>query len=276
MKNIASTINRNPYLILVSLVFSFFLFSWFVVQYSNSTYLLELYADTYGMVTLFAGVYGLYMSKKWGYFSSVFGKAIIFLSLGLLAQGFGQAVYSIYYLVFGISAPYPSVGDIGFFGSIPLYIFGVWYLAMASGVKYVLRSKTYIILSVSVVALLLSVSYQFFLNGYDFSEVPYLVIFLDFGYPLGQAVYVSMALIVALLSRKMLGGVMKKRVWLLLIALLFQYVSDFTFLYQFNRDTWTAGGINDFMYLISYFTLFIAMVDIETAFLSLTDVSDTK
>lgn len=276
MKNIASTINRNPYLLIVSLVFTFFLFSWFLVQYSHSPYLLELYADTYGMVTVFAGVYGLYMSKKWGYFSSVFGKAIIFLSLGLLAQGFGQAVYSIYYLVFDISAPYPSIGDIGFFGSIPLYILGVWYLALASGVKYALKSKLSVLLSVIVVAALLFSSYQFFLMGYDFTDVPLLVIFLDFGYPLGQAVYVSMALVIALVSRKMLGGVMKKRVWLLLAALLFQYASDFVFLYQFNRDTWTAGGINDFMYLISYFMLFIAMVDIETAFLSLTDISDTK
>ncbi len=276
MKNIASTINRNPYLLLVSLAFTFFLFSWFIVQYLHSDYLLELYADTYGMVTVLAGAYGLYMSKKWGYFKSVFGKAIIFLSFGLLAQGFGQAVYSIYFLVFGISAPYPSIGDLGFFGSIPLYVLGVWYLAVASGIKYVLRSKFYVLVSLAIVTILLFASYRFFLTGYDFLDVPPLVVFLDFGYPLGQAVYVSMALVVALLSRKMLGGLMKKRVWLLLAALFFQYISDFTFLYQYNRDTWTAGGINDFMYLISYFMLFIAMIDIETAFLSLTESSDTK
>ena len=276
MKNIASTINRNPYLLLVSLAFTFFLFSWFIVQYLHSDYLLELYADTYGMVTVLAGAYGLYMSKKWGYFKSVFGKAIIFLSFGLLAQGFGQAVYSIYFLVFGISAPYHSIGDLGFFGSIPLYVLGVWYLAVASGIKYVLRSKFYVLVSLAIVTILLFASYRFFLTGYDFLDVPPLVVFLDFGYPLGQAVYVSMALVVALLSRKMLGGLMKKRVWLLLAALFFQYISDFTFLYQYNRDTWTAGGINDFMYLISYFMLFIAMIDIETAFLSLTESSDTK
>ena len=39
-----------------------------------------------------------------------------------------------------IDVPYPSIGDIGYFGSIPLYIFGVIFLAKSMGVELSLGS----------------------------------------------------------------------------------------------------------------------------------------
>ena len=91
-------------------------------------------------------------------------------------------------------------------------------------------------------------------------------VFLDFGYPLGQAFYVSLAILTLILSRKVLGGIMKKPVILFLVALLMQYISDFSFLYEANRGTWIVGGFNDYIYLISYFLMTISLIYIASVF----------
>ncbi len=87
---------------------------------------------------------------------------------------------------------------------------------------------------------------------------------LDFGYPLGQAIYVSLAILVAFLSRSTLGGVMRMPTLCLLYALVFQYFCDFTFLYQVQHGTWYVGGINDYMYFASYFFMTISLGFIGT------------
>jgi hypothetical protein len=53
---------------------------------------------------------------------------------------------------------------------------------------------------------------------------------------------------------------MRPKILLILFGLLAQYAADFTFLYQNHHGTWKAGGVNDYMYLISYFIMTIALV----------------
>ena len=89
---------------------------------------------------------------------------------------------------------------------------------------------------------------------------------MDFGYPLGDAVYVSLAILALILSKKVLGGVMKKPILFLVFALMFQYICDFTFTYQVSKGTWYVGGINDFMYFISYFFMTIGLIYMGSIF----------
>src|SRR3989338_9414541 len=93
-----------------------------------------LFGAAYGIMALVGGLTGLSISKAWGGVKSVMGKAILFLSLGLLAAEFGQLVFSYYNIFLGVEIPYPSLADIGFFANIPFYSFGIFYLARASGV----------------------------------------------------------------------------------------------------------------------------------------------
>jgi hypothetical protein len=83
---------------------------------------------------------------------------------------------------------------------------------------------------------------------------------LDFGYPFGQAIYISIAILAFLFSRRLLSGLMRPKILLILAALCMQYASDFTFLYQSHHNTWKAGGVNDYMYLIAYFIMTIALL----------------
>ncbi len=220
----------------------------------------------YPFLSLIGSLVGLYVARKWGGLKSVLGKVISMFSFGLFAQFFGQAMYAYYIYVTGIEVPYPSLGDIGYFGSVIFYIIGAIYLAKVSGFRFSFRSLEGKLISIIIPLILLVFSYAFFLKGYEYDWSNTLKILLDFGYPLGQATYVSIAILAFLMSRNILGGLLKKPIIFIIIALVFQYLSDFTFLYQASRGTWYVGGINDFMYFISYFIMTLALIYIGSVF----------
>ena len=247
--------------IITTIVFSAFVLWWTWIHFTQpaESNWGAYFSDSYGVLALAGGLFGLFASKKWGGFKSILGKALVFFSLGLLFQAFGQATYTYYAHVLDVEAPYPSIGDVGYFGSIPIYILGVFYLSKTIGAKLSLKSYKGKAWAIALPLLLLSLSYYVFLRGYEFSDSK-LVTFLDFGYPLGQAIYVAFALLAYVLSRKLLGGIMRNKILLILFALVVQYFADFTFLYKFNHDEWVAGGVNDLTYLAAYFVLITALL----------------
>lgn len=226
----------------------------------------DAFSDTYGVLALIGGIAGIGIARAWGGFKSLTGKALMFFSLGLLAQALGQAVYSVYFFWLGEEVPYPSLGDIGYFGSVLLYIYGIYCLAKVSGARISLKTFSNKIIALLIPAVLLVSSYYIFLKDYEVDWSSPLTVLLDFGYPLGQAVYIAIAVLAFLLSRKILGGIMRGRVLLLLFALLVQYIADFVFLYQASHETWVAGGSDDFIYLLAYFSMAMALLWIGKAY----------
>lgn len=224
----------------------------------------DYFASTYCLMAIWGGMWGLRTAQKWGGWKSLMGRAIYFFSFGLFAQAFGQLAYSYYVMVLGIEVPYPSIGDLGYFGSIPLYLIGIIHLAHASGVHLTLKSFENKVWAVGIPATLLLGTYAIFLTEYEFDWGSPLTVFLDFGYPLGQSIYVAIALLTYVLSRKLLGGRMKKRVIFILLALLLQYVADFVFLYQAHTDQWLAAGINDFLYFSGYYIMTLSLLQLDT------------
>lgn len=223
------------------------------------------FPSIYGVMALLGAVGGLVVSQKWGGLKSVMGKAILMFSLGLFAQVFGQLVYAYLSFYKNIEVPYPSLGDVGYFGSIPLYILGVIFLAKASGLTIRLKSFESKIQAIIIPLVVLGVGYFLFLQGYEFDWSNPIKVFLDFGYPFGQAIYISLAILTYLLSRGVLGGIMKGKILFILFALSIQFLSDYTFLYQTSRGTWNVGGINDYMYLCAYFVMTLALMNLLTA-----------
>ena len=253
---------KTAYLIvfLLSIVFfGWFAFNFYTLEPGDRS--LELYSDSYWIIGLVGALYGLSVSKAWGGLKSLFGKSLFFFSLGLFAQVFGQITYTYFALVKGVEAPYPSVGDIGFFGSILFYLGGLLYLKRALGTKFILATTTKKIISIVLPLLILAGSYFVFLRDYESSGAT-IATFLDFGYPLGQAFYISVAVLIYLMSFKALGGIMKNKILLLILALVLQYVADFMFLYRFSKDEWYTGGFNDFMYQLAYLVMTIALLRI--------------
>lgn len=249
--------------LLASVLFIILTIWWVIVvtQFNQDRFLL-LFSSTYGVMSLVGGIYGMNIAKKWG-FKSLIGKSLLMFSLGLFAQYFGQLVYSYYGLFRNIEVPYPSIGDIGYFGSVLFYIYSNLLLAKAAGLKIKFDSFLKTTHSILIPGTILIIAYILFLAGYHFDLSNPIKIFLDFAYPLGQAIYLSIAILTYTFSKGKLGGIMKNKILFVLGVLFFQFLCDYTFLYQSSRGLWHVGGFNDFMYLTSYFLMTLALLQLS-------------
>lgn len=258
--------SKKPFLELKSTVFVFIVLSvlmiwWIIVNLFSASEIQKLtWAASYQIVAIVGGLFGLFICQAWGSFRSVMGRSILAFSLGLLFQVFGQSAFSFYNLVLQIEIPYPSIADVGFFGSIPFYIYGIMLIAKASGLSVTLKSFRNKAQAVLIPLIMVIISYLLFLKNYEFDWSEPLKVFLDFGYPMGQAIYISIALLTFLLSKNVLGGIMRPRILFLLLALLIQYVADFNFLYQVIQETWENGSYGDLLYLIAYASLTLGLL----------------
>lgn len=250
----------------ISIVFLVFLVWGLWINFSGlqeSDPLRQWFTDSYWILPLIGGIYGLVTSKRWGGLSSVFGKAILYFSIGLLMQVFGQVVYSAYAIFGGVEIPYPSVGDIGFFGSIPLYILGLLQLGQTLRLNKAMHKTSNMVLVTVVIVGLLTLSYTIFLKDYVIDLTMPLQVFFDFGYPLGQSLYVGLVALVYILSVGSLGGRLRHKVLFLLFALSSQYLADFLFLFNQSRGLWIEGGPSDMLYLIAYFFMGVSLVMLD-------------
>ncbi len=253
---------KNKLQIAVTAVFLGFLAWWFTFQHvvENQGVAVQWFGGTYGVVALIGAVIGLVAAVKWGGFKTLLGRALMFFSLGLLAQEAGQLIYTYYIYGAKIQIPYPSWGDVAYFGSVVLYIIAALLLSRTAGVGFSLKKGVYKAVAFLIPALLLVASYAVFLHNHEYDTSHPLTVFLDFGYPMGQAIYISLGLIALFLSRRLLGGVMKRGILLVILALFVQYVADFNFVYESSRDKYLAGQYADLLYLISYFVMATALI----------------
>lgn len=232
----------------------------------ESNVIIHYFAGSYGLIAVWGALIGLHLAKRWGGLKSLVGKALTMFALGLLFQEFGQLAYAFYIVVLKIDIPYPSIGDVGYFGSIFFYLYGSYLIAKTSGINFSLKkifNKFQIILIPTVI---LGYTYFLFLKDYQFDWSAKLMVFLDFGYPLGQSLYIAVALSTFILTKDFLGGIMRSRVVFILFALLLQYLADFNFLFESSRGTWTTAGYGDYLYLLAYFAMTMAILSFRNAF----------
>lgn len=223
-------------------------------------FLPHIWAESYQVMALIGGVFGIISSLRWGGHKSLLGRAIMFFAVGLLLQVFGQSVFGFYNLYLHVPVPYPSIADIGFFGSVIMYIYGSYLLFKVSGGIFSLRNNYNKLIVLFLPLLALAISYYYFIGSAGLETTFSVKTLFDFGYPLGQALYVSMAVITLIMSKKYLGGVMKWSVLVLLAALLTQYLADYNFLYQALHGTWEYSGYGDVLYLIAYYVMALALI----------------
>jgi hypothetical protein len=260
---------KNKLQFLVTVVFFGLVIWWISFQHvvTKQGLSAQWFEGTYGLMALTGSVIGFIAARKWGGFKTVLGRSLTFFAIGLLAQEAGQLIYQYYIYADKISIPYPSFGDVAYFGGVLVYICAAIFLAKATGVSLSLKKKTgYKVIAVAIPLIMLVVSYQILLHNHHYDTSHPLTVFLDAGYPIGEACYISVAIVAYLLSRKMLGGIMKAGILLVIFALVVQYVADFTFVYQSNRGTYVAGKFDDLFYLIAYFVMTSAMIKFLTTY----------
>lgn len=268
IKSFFEQFSQNKAFKIIAIIFIFIVVWWISIFARGLTegWENDYFTLSYSIIALLGGIYGWIYAKKWGGFKSILGSSLAMFSLGLFAQFIGQLIYSYYIFIEGVEVPYPSLGDLVFFLSVLFYIYGAYLLAKVSGIKLTFGTLRGRVQAILIPVLILLASYVFLLKGYEFDFSQKAIIFLDFGFPIGQAVYVSIALLALLISRNILGGMMRRPIMLLIFALIFQFIADFAFSYQFSHGTVYAGDVLDLLYAISYFLMAISLVAIGNMF----------
>ncbi len=271
--NVSLTKQEKSLKFLFLFIVVFFILWWFALHSSESisegSGLLDIFSDTYGLVALFGSAIGFIASSKWGGTKSKLGLGLTLLSTGLLFQFLGQLSYGYYRVVLGIDNPYPSFGEIFYFGSIPIYIWGTWMLALSSGIKVALRNLTTWIGGFIIVLAMLSLDYFLFIKDYNPEGVEAIAVFLDYAYPIFQAILVSLAIFTFFLSRQIWEGKVRICVLMLIFSLYAQYLADTMYTYRIYQETWFAGDYTDLLYIISYALLGITFLKFNSVHSSL-------
>jgi len=237
--------------------------SWFLWLYSTSTVdgVLNLYSNTYGVIPLISGIYGLFVAQRWGGFKSAVGRAISFLSLGLITWGIGMVIWLYYNIILGVGVPYPSFADAAFILSWPLWAFGVINLSKATGATFQLRKSGGKIFLLIIPIAIAAISYYLLVNvarggavltDYDTELSPLLnnlKLFFDLAYPIGDIVILALSVLIYGLSFQYLGGRFKLPIILILLGFVVNYFADFTFSYTTTLETYYNGSLADVLFV---------------------------
>jgi hypothetical protein len=238
------------------------IFWWLSLDKNSEVIALSNYLYTFleGVIPFCSGIYGLFLAKKWGGFSSIIGRSLSFLSLGLISWGVGEIIFAGYYnLLMLVEVPYPSLADVAFIVSWPLWGIGMIYLSRATGAKIALHNS-YGRFWIMVIPLV-SIAFSYYLLVYvarggviSASEDP-TKIFFDLAYPIGDIVILTLATIIYGLSFKYFGGKFRFAIYVLLLGFLVNYFADFSFSYQTTLETFVPGGISDLLFTTAMFAI---------------------
>lgn len=240
-------------------------FGWLIINYLSidtlNTYSKNLFSNVYGIMALWGGILGIIISKEWGGLKSYIGRSIFLISLGLLFQELGQLSYAYYYFFLQLEEiPYPSFGDIFFLSSTPLYAWGAILLVKATWTRDISKNTYNKIIVILIPTLILVISKLLFLPDYEFDWSNPILIFFDIGYPIGQAIYISIALLAYLFSQKYLGGNLKWPILIIIIALVLQYIADYFFTYLFHKEALYPGELSDYTFFLAYFVMTYGLI----------------
>ena len=242
---------------------------WIGIQISNIKDLPInlLYSFSTAVLAFIGGIMGLLVSRHWGGSKSSVGKAVLLMSLGTTSWSLGNFVWSFYNFVLHLEMPYPSLADLGYTLAVPLWAIGVFYLSQATGAKFSLRKLKGRMLLVLLPLVAAVFSYYFlFVIARDSSievEGGLLKIFLDFYYPLGDWVILTMSFLLFGLSLKYLGGRFRLPVFITLLGFVIMFLADFFFSYTTTVGTYYNGNFPDLLFAVAMFVISFGVVSFD-------------
>lgn len=220
----------------------------------------DLYALFIGVIPFFGGLAAIRGYKEWGGSSTILGRAIRLLGIGLFLWSLGEIVWGYYNFVLGVDNPYPSLADLFFAPSVFFYTLGTVYLSSVMGARLGLKTVQGKVLSVIAAAAALVLAYFIFIvnarHGALFSDTSSVIkSILDIAYPLGDAVSLGVALVVTSLSFKYLQGLYRFDFLFILVGLALMFVADSMFSYMTTIGLEYNGGVGDLVFMTALFCL---------------------
>lgn len=226
-----------------------------------------VFAFAYGLIPIIGGVAGFASAEKWGLFKSSMGRALFFLSMGLITWGYGELIWSYYNFIAHTEIPYPSWADASFIVSWPLWAIGMLYLGKATGAKFGLKRKGGKLLALVIPVLTIIISYHLIVNiahqGVFEVDGDLNKIFFDLAYPIFDVVVLTIAALIYGLSFKYLGGKYKFSVLITLLGFVINYIADLGFSYTTTVETFYNGNWVDLMFATAMFMLSFGITNLN-------------
>ena len=235
---------------------------WGVIHFIGSTEgpYNDLYIFLYGLIPLFGGAAAMVGYRKWGGLSTTLGRAILLLGLGLFMWGIGETVWAYYTFFLGVELPYPSLADVFFAPSVFLYTIGTIYLSRVTGNRFSIKSLwSKLFVTLTPIAALIVTYYLIILVGNEgeliSDKTSFIKSILDIAYPLGDAVSLAVAIVVAGFSFTYSGGVYKYDVMFILTGLALMFSADSYLSYTSTTGTAYSGDFGDLLFTLAVFGL---------------------
>lgn len=236
-------------LLVITLIWDIYLYS-----FSEKTTIWHfLYNAAYGCLYLIGGVIAIYYSFIFSIRSNL-GKLLFFFGAGLLSYEIALLIWVYYNLALKVAVPFPSWADAGFMIFYPLIFLGTYYL-----VKIYKTLINFALLRDSIIISLLSLILVFGINRPDIStQLPPLQIFINFYYPMGDFITLSLALIALRIG----GGKLHPSLYIFCIGMLLQAVADIFFTYRTAQEIYWNGDISDLLFTFSAYFMSIGLFEI--------------
>lgn len=242
--------------------FSALVFWWLLIttQGLENTTQNFLYGAALGILPCLASIFGFVNSNKWGGLKSSMGKSVFFLSAGLLTWGIGTLVFAYYNIILQVEVPYPSLADLFYIISWPLWAVGMVNLSRATGVMFQLKTAIGRIALFLVPIFIAALSYYLLIIVARDGVILYtpedlLKVFFDLAYPIGDIAILTIALLVYGLSFKFLGGFFKWPILFVLGGFVLNYLGDFSFVYTVTKETFFVANWVDLIYTLAFFCI---------------------
>jgi hypothetical protein len=191
---------------------------------------------------------GIEASKFFG-LKSLFGKAILFISLGMITYGIGTIIFFYYNVFLQTEIPYPSLADVGFSLTIIFINIGVFLF-----LKTVIKKFDFLnFLKLLIVPILVFIFvFPFFVYEKIMEEVPLFTKILNVYYVIGDILFLSFAILIILSSY---GSLLFRSISIIAIGFIIQTIADFSFTYTASIGTYYTSCWVDVIYCLAFFTL---------------------
>lgn len=224
-----------------------------------------LYMQLFLFAVPFIGaLVGFHNAKRWGGTRSSLGKAVGFVSGGVLAWSVGMLFWCYYIFVAQVEIPYPSLADAAFILSWPLWTIGIIFLSRATGVRFALREMRGKVLLAVVPIAAIALAYYLLVpvargGVLELDTLDTWKLFFDLFYPIGSAVILALTLTFFSLSSAFLGGRYKRPIMILTLALLVNFCADIIFSYTTTSGTYYNGAFVDMLFVTGMYLFSLSL-----------------
>lgn len=270
IKRIFKEENLNSLLIIG--VFLFFTGWWAVIYFGfggKDTQANDLWSNHLQVLIILGSYIGFFICREFTFKSDLLlpRRLMKFFTIGLFLSTLGSLVYTFYTAILHIDTPYPSWGDIGYFGGALSYLIGSVFFYIEVIDKNDLRKA----IKTSVICLIVLTIYQVWflqnigsvLNWSTFSVV-------DTSYTVVETAFTALALGALITTRCFVNKKFRFGYILMVLGLVYLFVMDNYYSYVVQTTgAWPEGGLGDYLYFGMYYVTSLGLVQFTESFIAI-------